>query len=249
MASNRKKQSEPAKRLVIVISDKGGVGKSYFLVQLVEWLKREKPELAWRAWDPDKANKTLCSYHADDERVQYFDIDDSRNIDQIAACLSEVDLSIVDGRGSMQTEVFGAWMNEVSLMEILEEEKASLTFVHLVMDDPDVIRQAKEALDKSPSGCSHLVVRNRFEGRCGTVWDNSKTRAEFLKAGAIEVDLPNCDKLMSDLMHKSRLPVHRVVDAIGAQINSFERNRFRNLSGKVTDTLAQAALAILPASA
>lgn len=66
------------KRIILVLNGKGGVGKSFVAVNLVQYLIDRKVEHV--AIDTDNENSTLKRFHAD---AEFVDIEDPRQRDTI----------------------------------------------------------------------------------------------------------------------------------------------------------------------
>ena len=59
-------QTRPAimkKRLILILNGKGGVGKSFFAVNFVQYLKDH--EISHAAFDSDDENSTLKRFHSE----------------------------------------------------------------------------------------------------------------------------------------------------------------------------------------
>ena len=72
------------KRLDLILNGKGGVGKSFFAVNFVQFLKDKG--LAHIAIDSDNENSTLKRFHPD---TRFLDLDSRRELDGIFAALEK----------------------------------------------------------------------------------------------------------------------------------------------------------------
>ena len=81
------------KRLDLIINGKGGVGKSFFAVNLVQFLKDKG--IAHVAIDTDNENSTLKRFHAD---ALCLDLANRRELDGIFGALEKANLVVVDFR-------------------------------------------------------------------------------------------------------------------------------------------------------
>ena len=90
------------KRLVFILNGKGGVGKSFFATNFVQYLKDRK--LPHRAIDTDNENSTLKRYH---DEADFADLNDPRGLDSLFAALTENPLVVVDGRAASTDLVLG----------------------------------------------------------------------------------------------------------------------------------------------
>ena len=177
------------KRIVLSSSNKGGVGKSFFNIQYVEWLREHPEKPTFRAFDPDDANKTLLSYHS--EVTQFIDVDRSQSLDACLTVLSdEVAVSVVDGLGSQQKKTMLAWAKEISLFEVCRDNGIQITFVQIIEDDRDVILQCRSLLEEIGDAVDWLFVLNQKQGKDFMMWKDSETRKLAYALGGIEMVLP-----------------------------------------------------------
>jgi len=79
------------KRINTIINGKGGVGKSFFAVNLIQYLKDKS--IPHVAIDTDNENSTLKRFHPE---ATFLDIEDAKEIDSIFAVLDTADLVVVD---------------------------------------------------------------------------------------------------------------------------------------------------------
>src|ERR1041385_5632646 len=77
------------KRLDLILNGKGGVGKSFFAVNFVQFLKDKS--IAHIAIDSDNENSTLKRFHPD---VQFLDIANQRELDGIFRSLERANLVV-----------------------------------------------------------------------------------------------------------------------------------------------------------
>jgi len=75
------------KRLILLATSKGGVGKSYLSINLAEWL--ESLQVPFVAFDPDWCNSSLTRFY---EKAEFLDISESVNLDNVIRALDRTDL-------------------------------------------------------------------------------------------------------------------------------------------------------------
>ena len=250
--TDKPKTPAPTKRIVLSATNKGGVGKSFFMTHFVQWLKFQIPAVKFRAFDPDHANRTLMRQHPD--VTSFLDVDDELNLDEVVRCLTDYELAVTDGLGSQQKKTFGAWVRDVNLFEIAPTIGAAITYVLVVKDNREVIEQALETAEQTPAGCDFVVVVNRQGLRTDqplTLWNQSTTRKLLLGRGAIEIDMPSCPKPMADLLTHIGVPAHQfAANAMeSVSLDTCAHQRFVNLTRAIDENLDRAARLLLPASA
>ena len=79
------------KRLDLILNGKGGVGKSFFAVNFVQFLKDQG--IAHVAIDSDNENSTLKRFHPD---TRFLDLDIHRELDGIFGALEKANLVVMD---------------------------------------------------------------------------------------------------------------------------------------------------------
>ena len=101
------------KQLNLILNGKGGVGKSFFAVNLVQYLKDKS--IPFVAIDSDNENSTLKRFHPE---AQFMDLTDSRDMDGMFHALEQTPLVVVDCRAA-STDLFFDYFKEIDAPEIL----------------------------------------------------------------------------------------------------------------------------------
>ena len=81
------------KRLDLILNGKGGVGKSFFAVNFVQYLKDKG--ITHTAIDSDNENSTLKRFHPD---TRFLDLAERRGLDGIFSALEKSNLVVMDSR-------------------------------------------------------------------------------------------------------------------------------------------------------
>ena len=124
------------KRLVLILNGKGGVGKSFFAVNFVQYLKDKG--ISHTACDCDNENSTLKRFHG--EAVEFLDLSRPRGLDAMLRAFEKADLVVVDCRAA-STEVFFDYFDEIDLRATLEALSVGLTLVMPVNHEADSVDQ------------------------------------------------------------------------------------------------------------
>jgi MinD superfamily P-loop ATPase len=95
------------KKINLVINGKGGVGKSFFATNFVQYLKDCGVE--HRAIDSDHENSTLKRFHPE---AEFIDLEHRREIDCVFTAAESCDLLVIDCRAA-STDLFIAFLDEV----------------------------------------------------------------------------------------------------------------------------------------
>jgi hypothetical protein len=162
------------KQLNLVLNGKGGVGKSFFAVNLVQELKDKRR--TFRAADTDDENSTLLRFHAD---AEFVNIQKPREIDRLFALLERTDLLIVDCRAA-STDLFLDYFAEINLRVVLGTLDARLTLVTPVNHEADSVEQLRLLSGRLNDACRYVVVKNQAHSEQFRIYEESKTRARII---------------------------------------------------------------------
>ena len=130
------------KRLDLILNGKGGVGKSFFAVNFVQFLKDKG--IAHVAIDSDNENSTLKRFHPD---TRFLDLDNRRELDGIFAALEKSNLVVMDCRAA-STDLFIDYFAEIDLPAVLSAMGAALTLVMPVNHESDSVDQIQRLADQ-----------------------------------------------------------------------------------------------------
>jgi len=195
------------KRLIMVAIDKGGVGKSYFIIQLIEWLKAQHKDFV--AFDPDYCNSTLTRFQP--ESI-FLDIRHSENLDSLVEVMDRTDTVIVDGVGSQQ-RIFLNWLEETGLLQIKSELNLRLTLVLIIEEDKDTVFQAGEAVRRVGREADWLVVRNLKMMQSTRIYDKSRTREDLKQCGAREITMAKLPESLVYYLQTNSMTIQKALDS------------------------------------
>jgi hypothetical protein len=183
------------KRIDTIINGKGGVGKSFFAVNLVQYLKDKS--IPHVAIDTDNENSTLKRFHPE---AAFLDIEDAKEIDSMFAALDTADLVVVDCRAA-STDIFLSYFEELQIFRLLEKAGALMTVVSPVNHETDSVEQIRNLSERLNDRCNYLVVKNQALSERFGNYEQSKTRARLIgQLGAREIVMPRLyDWLVADL--------------------------------------------------
>lgn len=186
------------KRLVLILNGKGGVGKSFFATNFVQYLKDRK--VPHRAVDTDNENSTLKRYH---HEADFADLSDPRGLDGLFATLEETPLVVVDGRAA-STDLVLDYFAEVSAFDLLAGMDARLTVVMPVNHEADSITQIKLVADTLGDRCQYLIIKNRAHSEHFALYEKSRTRSRLV-----------------DELHAGELVMPHMYDWLVAALNQY----------------------------
>jgi len=125
------------KRLDLILNGKGGVGKSFFAVNFVQFLKDKG--IAHIAIDSDNENSTLKRFHPD---TRFLDLGNRRDLDGIFAAFGKANLVVMDCRAA-STDLFIDYFDEIELPAVLSALGTALTLVMPVNHESDSVDQVQ----------------------------------------------------------------------------------------------------------
>lgn len=161
------------KHLDIIINGKGGVGKSFFAVNFVQFLKDKG--MAHVAIDSDNENSTLKRFHPD---AQFLDLDNRRELDAVFNALEKASLVVVDCRAA-STNLFLDYFAEVELGSVLSALNASLTLIMPVNHELDSVDQVQRLADQLGKNCGYVVIRNAAHSDSFALFEASEVRGQL----------------------------------------------------------------------
>jgi cellulose biosynthesis protein BcsQ len=142
------------KRLDLILNGKGGVGKGFFAVNFVQFLKDKGT--AHMAIDSDNENSTFKRFHPD---TRFIDLSNRRELDSIFSALENANLVVMDCRAA-STDLFIDYFAEIDLPAVLSAMGATLTLVMPVNHESDSVDQIQRLADQFGKKCGYVVVRN-----------------------------------------------------------------------------------------
>lgn len=229
------------KRLDLIFNGKGGVGKSFFAVNFVQYLKDKNIE--YIAFDCDNENSTLNRFHGDD--VQFLDLTHPRGLDAMIHALDKTDLVVVDCRAA-STDVFFNYFDEIDLSPTLNDLSAALTLIMPINQEADSIDQLTRATDKLKGTCSYVVLRNTVHSESFPLFENTVIRKRLVRElGAKEITMAKMQPwLVEELSHQSLTITTAVKDG---QVHLLDRRRLLTWQRNFYAQIELAADLLLPA--
>ena len=172
------------KRLDLILNGKGGVGKSFFAVNFVQYLKDKG--IKHVAIDSDNENSTLNRFHPD---ASFIDLADRRGLDGVFNVLEKSNLVVMDCRAA-STDLFTSFFETIDLSAVLSGMGAALTLVMPVNHEADSVDQVQRLADELGSKCNYVIVRNAAHSDSFELYEGSEVRAQIAdKLGGKEINM------------------------------------------------------------
>ena len=190
------------KRLDLILNGKGGVGKSFFAVNFVQFLKDKG--IAHVAIDSDNENSTLKRFHPD---TRFLDLEHRRELDGIFTALENANLVVMDCRAA-STDLFMDYFAEIDLPAVLSAMGAALTLVMPVNHEADSVDQVQRLADHFGKQCNYVVVRNAAHSDSFALFESSEVRTELKeKLGGQEITMLRLQDWMVEALNAENLTV------------------------------------------
>ncbi len=199
----------PRGKLLTVWPQKGGIGKSFVVTLLHDYLVER--DVRVQPFDLDHANSTFRRYVAQAEFIDTdIDTDKLAVLDQLFQPLTDgtADMVLADNRAA-GGEKLERWLEETDLVASQERFGFDLVFVAVIVDDKDAISQVANLVEIYGSRVRWLVARNLREGSRLPIFDESATRKKLLAHGAVELDVSCLAEVTRNRLQLANLTVSR----------------------------------------
>lgn len=234
------------KKIIFAHGDKGGIGKTQVATRTAAAYHAEGKSLAMI--DGDAKNAGL--YHlmnTENTPVQRCNILKSVGIEElfeaIASATSDVLIDMPAG-ASAATEKFsggGAAEGSIDLGVLLEEVDARAVVLFAIDQNREPIAALRDELNAFPSDHTDwIVVRNHYEDRKFTDFDQSKTRDAVIERGGKIIDMTRLDPAVTSIMSREKLNLITIQDSDKASM--IQKIRAKSALNSWTDQLKKASL-------
>jgi len=228
------------KRLDLILNGKGGVGKSFFAVNFVQFLKDKG--IAHVAIDSDNENSTLKRFHPD---TRFLDLADRRGLDGIFSALEKSNLVVMDCRAA-STDLFIDFFTVIDLSAVLSAMGAALTFVMPVNHEADSVDQVQRIADQFGNKCGYVVVRNAAHSDSFELFEDSEVRSLLKdKLGGQEIAMTQLQDWLVVALNQENVTV--TAAAKHPAFSLLDRQRLQTWQRKLYAEIESAAGLLLPA--
>lgn len=228
------------KRLDLILNGKGGVGKSFFAVNFIQFLKDRG--IAHVAIDSDNENSTLKRFHPD---TRFLDLNNRRELDGIFSALEKANLVVMDCRAA-STDLFIDYFAEIDLPAVLSAMGATLTLVMPVNHESDSVDQIQRLADQFGKKCSYVVVRNAAHSESFALFESSEVRTQLKeKFGGREISMTRLQDWLVESFNAENLTItaatkHSAFSLLDRQrLQTWQRKLYTEIES-VTDLLLPA---------
>lgn len=200
-------ESWPSKRLILCPQDKGGIGKSFIMTLLYDYLIDRDANV--RAFDLDHANSTFTRYVPEAEFIDTdVDADKLGVLDRLIDALGQADVVLADSRAAGGIKI-RQYFEESRIVEMQPELDLLVVFVLVAVDDKDANSQIADLLDTWGNRVRWLVARNLRDGDNLHLYMRSNSRKTLAGYGAVEIDVPCLAEITRNRLQLANLTVGR----------------------------------------
>jgi len=227
------------KKLILILNGKGGVGKSFFAVNFVQYLKDKGIEHV--AIDSDNENSTLKRFHPD---AQFIDLENRRALDGIFNALEKSSLVVMDCRAA-STDLLINYFAEIKLPAVLTALNASLSLVMPVNHESDSVDQVQRLVDQFGENCGYVVVRNASHSESFALFESSEVRGQLMdKLDGQEISMSRMQDWLVELLNAENLTIAAALKhpAFGL----LDRQRLQTWRQKLYEEIESASHLLLP---
>jgi cellulose biosynthesis protein BcsQ len=227
------------KQLILILNGKGGVGKSFLAVNLVQYLKDKS--IPFVACDSDNENSTLKRFHPD---AEFINLTQSRSLDDMFRALERADLVIVDCRAA-STDVFLRYFATIDVAAVLRALDVRLTLLMPVNHEADSLDQIQRVVEAMADHARFVIIRNQVHAESFTLYDQSQVRVRLLKKlEAKEITMPRMEDWLVEGLNRVNLTI-----TVAAKHESFyllDRQRLVTWQRRLYEQIESAADLLLP---
>ena len=227
------------KRLDLILNGKGGVGKSFFAVNFVQFLKDKG--IAHVAIDSDNENSTLKRFHPD---TRFIDLNNRRELDGIFSALEKASLVVMDCRAA-STDLFIDYFTEIDLPAVLSAMSATLTLVMPVNHESDSVDQIQRLADQFGKKCGYVVVRNAAHSESFALFESSEVRTQIKdKLGGREISMTRLQDWLVESLNAENLAITSATKH--SAFSLLDRQRLQTWQRKLYTEIESVADLLLP---
>jgi len=227
------------KQINLILNGKGGVGKSFFAINLVQYLKDKA--IPFIACDSDNENSTLKRFHPD---AEFINLAQLRSLDDMFRALERADLVIVDCRAA-STDVFLRYFAAIDIAAVLRALDARLTLLMPVNHEADSLDQVQRVVEAMADHARFVIIRNQVHAESFALYDKSAVRVRLLKQlDAKEITMPRMDDWLVEGLNRVNLTI-----TAAAKHESFyllDRQRLVTWQRRLYEQIESAADILLP---
>lgn len=224
-----------SKNIYIVGGSKGGVGKSFVTISLVDYLQKRGEEVL--LVETDNANPDVWKIYNGTTSAVTANLDEREGwIELVNACQANPKAVVVINTAARNNVGVSAYGDTLNLS--LEELQRKLVTLWVINRQRDSLELLKKYMEAIPTSDLH-VVRNAYFGeeRKFALYNGSDLRKRVEDRGGKSVNFPELADLVSDEIYSKRMSIERASKDLPLGQRA-ELTRWRNDVAKMFEALA-----------
>jgi hypothetical protein len=206
-----------AGKIVIVYSNKGGVGKSFIARTIADYYDERGQR--WGGFDADHSSGRFWSFYQ--ARVALSDLRRPESLLPVVASAQGKDgLSLLDVPAAHGEELT-AWLTQSGLLG--RGRPAEVVLCLVITGERETVEFAVDAQAELAGKVTWLVVKNALKETPYRDWEGSKVRRRIRRTGAPEVEIPRLFPHTEEAVKVACLPFGEAL--AGARLNLIPRHR------------------------
>lgn len=215
------------RRIVVTVTSKGGTGKSFFLINLADWLAEKQARFT--CFDTDWSSGTLTRFLPDS---RFLPTGEEGGLEEVFNALEDSDIALLDGSPAAIPEIV-EWVENLNTTGDRAIADVAVTFVCMVEEDKDTVFQAGELFRRLGNTVDWLVVRSLKTGQATEIYDGSKARQELLRLGGGEMTVARLPWNLLSVMQRTSLSLAGM--AQNKSLSLLERHRLKSYQERLSE--------------
>jgi len=201
--------AQPNKQIILVLSDKGGTGKSLFSRGLADYLIRKQVNDQVLLVDGDGEVGQLLQFYNDFGVISAQIINAEKRDQFIDILESDKDLIIVDLPAASISDL-EALDDEIGFFDLVQAHGYKLILCNVLSPFKASIRSVKAMIDLAGNKANYVVVKNRFFGSDEDfhLYHSGKGKEAMKKHDGLEIELPAIATGVLAEIDSRNLPFH-----------------------------------------
>jgi len=197
--SDAKHEAKPA--VILVGSDKGGVGKTTVTRTLLDYYEAKKVPIS--AYDTEAPRGTLKRFHPDvTEIVDIASIPDQMHVFDT---LKPSDVTLIDIRAGLLSSTLSV-LQDIGFIEAARKGQVSLGVFHILGPSISSLNEISEVA-RVVNGTNYFLVKNMINNTAYFEWDPATYESYFKKTkGAHQITIPHLNEMACEQVELASVP-------------------------------------------
>lgn len=207
--------SQQTKRLIMVLSDKGGTGKSLFTRGLADYLIRHQLINSVLLVDGDGEVGQLLQFYKDAGVISAQIMDEKYRDEFMDILESQKPLIIVDLPAASISNL-AKLDKEINFFQVVKNCGYQLTLCNVMSPFKASVRSVKAMIELAGTGANYVVIKNHFFGDDSDfhLYESGRGKKALVKHSGLEVSMPKISTGVLAELDAKNLPFCQAVDDV-----------------------------------